>query len=125
MGEGARRGLASKLIVADRRGLPPWRVKGGSCVVSVGGVTAELGGTLGGELDLKSAGLAKAVLKDSLRNKPVPLSALGSGMAGCDGACAKRPATIVLARRACCATAGSFSGSSASYNGGGPNFRNG
>lgn len=62
-------------------------------------------------------------------------------MAGCDGACAKRPATAVLARRAWCATAGSFSGSSSekilanldtqqphdkpSYNGGGPNFRNG
>ncbi len=60
IGEGALRGLASRLIVAERRGLPPWRVKGGSCLVSIGEVTAELGGTLGGELDRKSAGCKKA-----------------------------------------------------------------
>lgn len=119
MGDGALRGLASTLMVAERRG----RLSrtNGSCLPSVG-LTAELGGALGGDRDLMSEGLAKVLLIESLRKRPVPRSAWGSGMLSCG--CAKRPATAVLVRRACAATGISLS-SSSSKTGAGPNFLNG
>lgn len=124
IGEGARRGLESMLIVADRRGLPPpSREKGGSCLGSTG-LTAELGGALGGERRAGSLGLAKELLRESLRKMPVPRSNVLSlaGMAPCG--CAKRPAVALLARRAWAWTGGSPS-STSSKTGGGPNFLNG
>jgi hypothetical protein len=68
IGEGARRGLALSATVAERRGFV---VKGAPLAV---GLTAVLGGGLGGELG-SNGGLAKAaLLNESLRKRPVPRS---------------------------------------------------
>jgi len=82
IGEGARRGLAPSLMVADRL----WR---GKVLLEKGevfdvGVTAELGGVPGGKdaLELSSyGGFAKApALMESRRRRPEPRSSWGSGM---------------------------------------------
>jgi len=93
MGEGALRGLAFSLIVADRRGL---FLNG--AVLSVG-VTAVFGGG-GGRPPVSRGGFTKAeLLRESLRRRLVPRSFFGSENAeGPD--CEKRLATVALARRA-------------------------
>jgi len=65
IGEGARRGFSA--TVAERRGFV---VKGAPLAV---GLTAVLGGGLGGELE-SNCGLVKALLNESLRKRPVPRS---------------------------------------------------
>jgi len=70
MGDGARRGLAPSLTVAERRGLVSI-LKG---LVEVG-LTAEFGGT-----GPSFWGFAKdPLLRESLRRRAVPRSTLGSG----------------------------------------------
>jgi len=93
MGEGARRGFAFSLIVADRRGL---FLNG--AVLSVG-ETAVFGGG-GGRPPVSSVGFTKAeLLRESLRRRLVPRSFFGSENAA--GAFwEKRLATVVLVRRA-------------------------
>jgi len=100
MGEGALRGFVpSELIVADRRGLV-W-----NGAVFVVGLTAELGGGLGGDAErgpLSSCGLTKALLlKESLRRRFFPRSVWASGRAvDIGGFCVKRFENVALARRA-------------------------
>jgi hypothetical protein len=126
MGDGALRGRPSAaLSVAARRGDRPCatsrsRPNGVVCV----GLTAVFGGALGGER-FPSVGLMKPVLRESRRKSPWPRSLWASGMAVV-GFCVKRPATAVLARRACETAGRSFwSASSSSNTGGAPNLRNG
>lgn len=74
MGDGARRGRPlSVLMVAERRGL---LINGG-----LGGVvlTAVLGGGLGGAFEGSYVLVKGALLKESLRRRPVPRSRWGSG----------------------------------------------
>lgn len=75
IGDGALRGRASELSVADRRGL---LVKG---IFDAVGLTAVLGGGLGGNLGFAFCwGLTKAaLLSESLRRRAVPRSKRGSG----------------------------------------------
>lgn len=82
MGEGARRGFAPSLSVAERRGLVS-REKG---TVFAVGLTAVLGGGDGGEKRPSPGDFANApLLKESLRKRPDPRSSWGSGReAGCD-----------------------------------------
>jgi hypothetical protein len=100
MGEGALRGFTpSELIVADRRGLF-WNGE-----VFIVGLTAELGGGLGGEAErglLSKCGLTKVVLlKESLRRRLVPRSFCASGRAvAVGGTCENRFENVALARRA-------------------------
>jgi hypothetical protein len=116
MGDGALRGFAISLIVADRRGL---FLNG--AVLSVG-LTAVFGGGVGRPL-VSIVGFTKAeLLRESLRRRLVPRSFFGSGYVGA-GFWEKRLATVALARRACAATGISASVSSSSKRGGGPNLR--
>jgi hypothetical protein len=74
IGEGARRGFSA--TVAERRGFV---VKGAPLAV---GLTAVLGGGLGGELGSNGDFAAKAaLLNESLRKRPVPRSWQASGIA--------------------------------------------
>lgn len=122
MGDGARRGRPSVVLrVAERRGLESRsRPKGSVLWV---GLTAVLGGALGGER-FPSFGFMKALLRESRRKSPWPRSLCASGSAVL-GVWVNRPATAVLARRACETAGTSFGSISSSSKTGGPNLRNG
>jgi hypothetical protein len=100
-------------MVADLRGLP---TRGGV----EGGVIAELGGGLGGEVDFAKAGAPR----ESLLKRLVARSACAS-VASTVGVWLSLFAMVALARLAWAATGSSFSGSSSSNTGEVPNLRNG